>query len=325
MALGRARFGATTSGVVFTLSIALAAPRAQAQQQVGGFAVERFYPSAPGAGWLVMDALDMHGRIGGVIALSVGYTHKALRVATSDGSQRLPVVSHQAFADVGLALTYDRYRLYLNFVNPIAKSGESGTVGAYQFTAPSVDVAQNPDLISDVRIGFDVRLLGDATSSFRLGAGAQLLTPNGNRADYDTDGTFRAMIRALFAGDAGLFTYAGQVGVHIRPLDDSPAPGSPRGSELLFGIGAGRKLPIGRSGNAALVVGPEIFGETALRSFFGATTTGVEGLLTGRLEQTGDDGPQLRFKMGTGGGIHAHFGAPEWRIAFGIEMSGHHR
>ena len=71
--------------------------------------------------------------------------------------------------------------------------------------------------------------------------------------------------------------------------------------------------------NTALVVGPEVFGETAFRSFFGTVTTGVEGLVSGRLEGTGDDGIQLRARLGTGAGLDEHFGAPEWRLVFGVE------
>ena len=160
-------------------------------------------------------------------------------------------------------------------------------------------------------------------SAFRLGIGAQLYIPNGDRSDYDTDDTFRAMVRVLFAGDVGHYTYAGQLGWHIRPLDDSPTPGSPQGSELVFGAAAGPRFPIGCGGPHAIVVGPEIYGETALQSFFGSNTTGLEALLSGRFEGTADDGSQLRIKLGIGGGLSAHFGAPEFRLVFGIELFDH--
>jgi hypothetical protein len=326
---GARRAGPTRAALAFAAALSTAgawASRAAAQRPAEGFAVERFYPAAPGGGWFVMDDLDMRGGFGGAIALSGGYAYRPLRIATSDGSQHLAVVSGQAFVDVGLAFTVDRYRLYLNLNNPIAISGEDGTVGNYKFKAPSVDLGHTPDLLSDPRIGFDVRLLGSATSPFRLGAGIQVLVPNGNpsdnRPDYGTDGTFRGMARILFAGDVGHYTYAGQLGVHVRPLDDSPTPGSPRGSELLFGIAAGPRLPIGNA-SAVVVVGPELYGETAFASLLGSTTTGLEALLTGRLEGAGDDWAQLRVKLGTGGGISSHFGAPEWRILFGFEAFGY--
>ena len=194
-------------------------------------------------------------------------------------------------------------------------------VGAYQLTAPSNNLKNNPDTIADTRVGFDVRLFGAHDDAFRLGAGAQLIIPSGDRADYDTDGTYRAMGRLLFAGDVARFTYAGLVGVHIRPLDDAPAPGSPQGSELLFGVAAGAKIDV--AAGERIVVGPEIFGETALRSFFSTTGTGLEALVSARVEGTGEDGPQLRLKLGAGGGLDPHFGAPAWRAVVAIELFDH--
>jgi OOP family OmpA-OmpF porin len=303
---------------------------AGAQQPVQGFAVERFYPSAPGGGWFVMDDLSMRGSLGVAAELQGGYALNPLRV--TDGVTHLAVVANQAFADFGFAVTYDRFRLYLNIDSPLVIQGQSGTVGPYAFTAPHVSLAHTPDVLGDSRVGFDVRLLGGAKSCFRLGAGAQLWIPahdSGNGAlepastDYDTDGTVRGMLRILAAGERGLFTYAGQLGVHIRPRDDSPIPGSPRGSELLFGLAAGARFPVGGARGSVVVVGPEVYGESAFNSFLDKTTTGVEGLLTGRFEGAADDGAQLRFKFGTGGGLNDHFGAPEWRIVFGIELFDH--
>jgi hypothetical protein len=292
---------------------------AHAQQMPRGFAVERLYLSAPGGGWMVMDDLDLRGGVGGAIAVSSGYAHDSLRVKGIDGSQRLAVVRDQAFVDFGVAATYDRYRVYLNVPNPLAASGESGTVGPYSLSAPSVDLGKTPDTISDVRVGFDARLFGVAGGPLRLGGGAQLFIPSGDRSDYVTDGTYRGMGRVLVAGDLGPFLYAGQIGVHVRPLDDAPAPGSPRGSELLFGVAAGTRISLGDAG-PALIVGPEIYGETALRSFLGEAATGLEGLLTGRIEAADAEGPRLRVKLATGAGIDARFGAPEWRLAVAIEV-----
>jgi hypothetical protein len=153
--------------------------RAPAQQQAQGFATERLYLSAPGAGWFVMDALDMRGGLGGAFSLTVGYARNAWHL--SDGTQRIPIVSDQAVADIGAAVTYDRWRLYLNFQMPLAIKGEGGTIGDHSFSGPSVDLGSNPDTLTDARIGVDMRILGASTSRFRLGAGAQLFVPNGNR------------------------------------------------------------------------------------------------------------------------------------------------
>jgi len=294
-------------------------PLAGAQQQPAGFAVERLYQSAPGGGWFVMDDLDISGRLGGAVSLTSGYARNPLVITGPDGKQKLAVVSQEAFLDIGAAITHDRVRGYINFPMPLLLSGTSGTLGQYQFAAPSVSLGTNPDTISDPRIGVDVRLLGEPGSLLRLGAGAQLIFPSGNRADYVSDARYRAMFRFLAAGDAGAFKYAGQLGVHVRPLNDAPVPGSPNGSEFLYGLSGGRKFA-GPTG-WAVVAGPEIFGETAFRSFFSGET-GTEALLTGRFEQTGP-GRNLRIKMGVGHALVQNFGAAQWRIVFAVELFGH--
>jgi hypothetical protein len=266
-----------------------------------------------------MDDLSMHGGLGGGLSLSLGYAHRPLQVTSPDGAQSLAVVQHQAFARVALAVTYDRYRLDASFSSPLRVAGRSGVLGNWQFTGPSANLEQNPDTISDVQIGFEARLFGEPTGPVRLGASAQLIVPSGDRFDYVTDDTYRAAGRLLFAGELGRFAYAGQAGVHVRPLDEAPVPGSPRGSELLFGVAGGARLPI--LGDS-IVVGPEVFGATAFRSFFGSRTTALEGLLTARFDGAALAARRVRVKLGVGAGIHPEFGAPEWRAVVAFEILG---
>src|SRR5260370_41519297 len=305
-----------------SVALLLTAPgRAPAQQEAQGFATERLYLAAPGAGWFVMDALDMRGGLGGSFSLTVGYARNVWHL--SDGTQSIPIVSDQAVADLGAAVTYDRWRLYLNFEMPLAIKGQGGTIGGESYIGPSVDLGSSPDTLTDARIGVDMRILGTSTSRFRLGAGAQLFLPNGNRSEYQTDGTYRGMGRVLFAGDEAFLTYAGQLGIHVRSLNESSVPGATGGSEVLFGAGLGGRLPVSPSRSTMIVVGPEVFGATALRAFFGSATTALEGLLSARLEGTGDKGVQLRIKLAGGGAVHQQFGAPDWRVVFSIEAFNH--
>ncbi len=266
-----------------------------------------------------MDDLDISGRLGGAISLTSGYARNPLVITGPDGKQKLAVVSEQAFWSIGAAITRDRFRGYIDLPTPLLVSGTSGALGEYQFIAPSVTLGTTPDTLSDPRIGLDARLLGNPGGLFRVGAGAQLIFPSGNRSDYVSDARYRAMLRLLTAGDAGAFKYAGQLGVHVRPLNDAPVPGSPNGSEFLYGISGGRKFVV--SNGWAFVAGPEIFGETAFRSFLSGET-GTEALLTGRLEQAGTE-HNLRIKLGVGHALVHDFGAAQWRIVFGVELSGH--
>jgi hypothetical protein len=300
------------------LVVSLLGSPARGQRAVQGFAVERLYPSAPGGGWFVMDDLSFGG-FGGAVEWTTGYAKDPLRV--TDGVTHLAVVSDEAFTDVGFAATYDRFRVYLNLTAPLAIEGDpKATVGGYSFVGPSLDLGSNPDTLSDPRVGFDTRLYGGPNDPVRVGVGTQLYVPGGNRSDYDTDGTYRVMVRALFAGDVGMLSYATQVGVHFRPLDDAPAPGSPKGSELLFGAAAGIRFPLHGAPDASLIVGPEVFGASALRYLFSSSAAESEGLFSGRYQVPLARG-QLRVKLGVGAGLDPRFGAPEWRTVFAVELS----
>jgi hypothetical protein len=320
------------------LAVCVLTTNAHAQKQPQGFAVERLYPAAPGGGWLVMDDLNLQGKLGGALSFSSGYAHNPLRVASADGSQHLSLVEHQAFFAFGAAVTYDRFRVWADFSSPMVVRGNSGTIDDYQFPRAHnpltqhtcgpqqrvcADLGWNPDTVSDPRFGFDARIYGHPNGRFRLGLSTQILPPMGVRSDYMTDGTFRAMDRVLFAGNIGRFMYAGQLGVHLRLLNDAPAPGSPKGSEMLFGVAVGPRFAVGPK--SVVVIGPEIFGETALRSMFASKYTGLEALLTGRYEGTQETGSQVRLKAGIGAGLHPQFGAPEWRAVFAVEMFGRAR
>lgn len=275
------------SSELLAVAIVLAASSARAD----GFALERFYPSAPGGGWFVMDDLGMHGGFGGAISLTGGYARDPLA----------PTVNDEAFMSIGLAASYERFRVSLDLPSPLAVKGAGATE----------DIGNAPDLISDTRFGFDARLAGGAHDPFRFGLGAQVFVPNGTRADYVSDETFRAMFRLLFAGDASRFTWAAHAGLHLRTQFEGP--------EFLFGAAAGARIPLGAAKRWSFVVGPEIFGETALRH----SATGVEGLLSMRVESVAEDTAHLRFKFGVGPGFDPAFGAPAFRLVFSIELFAH--
>lgn len=304
--------------IASTLSLVLASTLSSVasaqEQEAQGFAVDRISTPVPGSSWLVNDSLDMHGELGGTIGVSFAYAHDALRVPSA-------IVSDRAVAAIGMAATYERLRLSLAFEAPFVMRGENGTANGYTFTAPDVDPGSHPDTLSDVRLGLDARLVGEADGPLRLGAGAQLFVPSGERRDYVTDDTYRALGRVLLAGDlAHAFSYAAFVGLHLRPLDDREVPESPRGSELVASAAAGPQFAIGTT--SSIGVGPELYAASAFAALLQKRRTAVEGLVSGRLD-TRLDGATLRVKLGAGAGLHAHFGAPEWRSIVSIEVTGH--
>src|SRR5579871_4459496 len=87
-----------------------ASSAARAETSAPGFALERLYPSAAGGGWFVMDDLRMQGGLNGALELTTGFARDPLTL--SGNGQRLAVVSDEAFADIGAAVSYDRVRFY---------------------------------------------------------------------------------------------------------------------------------------------------------------------------------------------------------------------
>ena len=310
---------ANIKGLVAFLLFAGFAGTAGAQQTAQGFAIDRFYPAGPGSGWIVMDDLNTKDGLGGTVSLTTDYAAHPLVVTSANGTQRLLLVSNEAFLSIGVAMTYDRWRGYFYFPMPLAVNGNSGSVGAYQFSGPNFTVGNDPDTATDPVMGVDLRLFGQADARVRLGVNAQLIFPSGTRADYDTDGTYRGIVRLLAAGDSGAFSYAGQVGMQARTLNNPAVPGGPNGDEFLYGLSGGRKFLV--SDKWSLALGPEIFGETAFNSFYASQQTGVEGLFTTRFERTSGR-RRVRLKIGLGHGIVQHFGAPEWQMVLGVEVSG---
>jgi OmpA-OmpF porin, OOP family len=304
---------------LLSLLAVLASVPVHAQAQ--GFALERFSPAPSGAGWWLNDELRLEGGLGGAVSLQLGYAHNPLRLR-DDGGSSLAVVAHQAVGTIGGAVVWNRFRLSVEFAGPIDVSGSSGVVNGVDYMAPHVNLEDNPDGISDVRVGLDARLWGDVHGPFRVGLGAQLFIPSGSREQYVSDETWRGVGRVLFAGDVHWFSWAANLGVHVRPLDDGATPNTPRGSEALAGFALGARLPL--AGNE-LLVGPELAAVTAFKAAFVNDTTGVEVLLGARWEQVVSSQLAWRLKLAGGVGVHAAFGVPEWRVLVGVELLGHTR
>jgi hypothetical protein len=268
------------------------------------------------------DDLRWPAALSGGVSLSLGYAHAPLSVDDGAGGA-LAVVRHQTAADLAFSVGWDRLRAGLRFSSPVYVAGDSGVAQGYRFTAPSANLEHDPDALSDVALSLDWRLLGEAQSPVRFAVGATAWVPSGERSGYATDGRWRGMVRLLAAGDQGSTTWAGYVGVQLRPLDEAPLPDSPRGSEGVFGVAANHRFALSAlPSGASLAVGPELFGSTAIAAPFASAATALEALLAARLDATPYPGATLRFKLGAGAGLHARFGAPAWRAVLAVELFG---
>jgi hypothetical protein len=220
-------------------------------QTAPGFALDRYDPSERGSDWFVGESLYLRGH--GRFALGVvgDWAHRPLVLYM--GGDSIPIVRDQLFAHVGAnVVLWNRLRVGASFPVLFWGAGEPAQVGAMRYED------SNGTRAGDLRLGADVRVLGEYGSAFTLAGGVQAHLPTGSRDAYASDGKVRIRPRILAAGDIGPFAYAANVAFTYRALTDKVA-GQPFGSEVGFTASAGVRLL-----DKKLLVGPEIFGSTVV-------------------------------------------------------------
>lgn len=292
-------------GLVIAGIVAVATPAAA--QQARGFSTNRFEPAARGSEWFVLDTLDMRGSGRPALGVTGEWAHDPLVIYNSDGSVRNEVVSDQVALHIGASVNLmDRLRLNLNVPAYVYATGDGGTVRGQRLNAPS-----SAQSIGDVRLGGDVRILGEYREAFSLAGGVDLWIPTATEGAYTSDGSMRFQPHLIGAGEIGMFVYSARLGVMYRSRDESVAGGQ-LGTELDFGAAAGVRVVDGK-----LVIGPELYGSSVMVNggFFEKRSTPVEGLLGAHYHV----GAGVRVGAGIGAGLSRGFGSPAYRVLLGVE------
>jgi outer membrane protein OmpA-like peptidoglycan-associated protein len=274
-----------------------------------GFDVNRLEPSETGSDWFANESLDLRGS--GRLALGVvgDYGYKPLVIYNADGSERAAIVNRQLFDHIGAGLILvNRLRLDVSLPVAVYQDGNTGTFAGTSYAST------NATTIGDLRVGADLRLLGEYGSAFTLALGVQARLPTGDRAAFTGDGSgeFRVGPRLMAAGDIGAFTYSARLAEVYRSSGEQlPGGLATIGSEFQFGAAAGVRLADRR-----LTFGPEVFGSTVTAGgAFAKRNTPVEVLLGGHYQF--DNG--LRLGVGGGPGLTRGVGEPEYRLLAAVE------
>jgi OmpA-OmpF porin, OOP family len=280
-----------------------------ARAQSAGFAINRFDPAERGSDWFAADSLDLrgHGRL--MLGATGDFSEKPLVLYNRDGDELKSIIEHQLFVHVGGSLVlWDRLRLGVNLPILAYQAGEGGTVQGTRFEATE---GAN---VGDLRLGADVRLLGEYRSPFSLAAGVAVFAPTGSQEAFAGDGKVRVLPRLLLGGDIGNLVYSAKLGVLYR-ANDAGFNGSTQGTEAVVAAAIGY-----RSNDGKLVLGPELFGSTVVTSgdaFFSRRETPFE-LLFGAHYKVTDD---VRLGAGVGPGLTRGFGAPQVRGLLSLEWA----
>ncbi len=286
-----------------------AAATSRAQSTAAGFSIDRFNPSERGSEWFVLDSLDLRGHGRPAIGVVGELADSPLVIYNADGSKRSTPVRYQLIVHPGASLVlWDRLRV--GFDLPIAayQKGDAGTLGGVTYAGASSAG------VGDLRLGADVRLVGEYGDVFRLAAGTQVFVPVGSQSGYLSDGSVRLVIpRVQAAGDAGWFSYAASLGFNYRSMTDTFG-GTGLGSEFVFGASVGAHA-IDRK----LLIGPEVYGSTIVTrgAAFSRTNTPLELLIGGHYLIASS----WRVGLGVAPGLTRGLGEPAIRYLASLEWA----
>jgi len=297
------------AGAILLCGATLTTGSAKAQTTASGFALDRFNPSERGSEWFATDSLDFRGNLRPAIGLISELGVSPLVLYNGDGSRLATPVHYELILHPGASLVlFDRLRV--GFDLPIAayQDGTGATVSGV--TYPGITSGG----VGDLRLGADVRLVGQYGDAFRLAAGAQVFVPTGSRSTYLSDGSVRVLIpRVLVAGDVDWLSYAAHVGFNYRGLTESFG-GTGLGSELVFGASAGVHA-LDRN----LLVGPEVYGSTVVTN--GAAFTTASTPLEIMLGAHYLIASSVRVGAGVAPGLTRGIGEPAVRYVLSVEWA----
>ncbi len=285
--------------------------RAEITTTAPGFALNRFEPAGPGSSWFTLESLDFRGTARPAMGIVGGYAYKPLVLYGNDKQELATLVNHQITLQLGVGINlYDRFRV--NAALPVIVAQRGFTPEA---VGPQVYAAASGASAGDLRLGADVRLMGEHGDPLRLAIGTQVFVPTGKTAAYASDGKFRVAPRLLLAGDVGAVAYAARVGFQYRGAHLDPTlfqgDGASVGNEV-FGA-----LAIGIHPVPEVLVGPEIFGATVLTdsNSFKPRSTPLEVLFGAHVTVAED----WHLGAGISPGLTQGLGSPALRVLAQVE------
>jgi outer membrane protein OmpA-like peptidoglycan-associated protein len=300
MGLGLRPYGWLLAALVAFGALTPARSLAQSAQQNGGFALNRLDIAEVGSDWFVGDSLDLRGKVRPGVRLGIDWAHKPLVRYDDNGNELAAVVKDQVHGYLGAALILaNRLRLGLNLPVLLSQSAEQTDVNGVTFGA-----AQGA-AVGDLRIGADVRLVGEYRDVFSLAFGVQLYAPTGNRAAFEGDGKVRFAPHLMIAGDIAAFAYSIRVGFTYR-AQDAGFGDVATGSEVGFVATAGVRVADGM-----LLLGPELWGSTVVKSgaAFVTESTPFELVFGAHVKVGG-----FSIGAGAGPGLDRGLGSPAVRV-----------
>lgn len=215
---------------------ALSSAPVRAQDVEPGFSVSHLVLAGADSEWFTGESLNREGHGDLSTNLVFDWAGSPLVVYDADGAEIAEVVSRQVILHGGVAYQlWDRLRLHVDIPVVVGQAGRDVQIGNTQL------IAHGGAAMGDLQVGVSDRIYGEVNGVFRLGVGFRFFAPTGKQSAYAGDGKPHLLPRLNVAGDAGLFSYAANLGVHARLVDD-PVSANSVGSEMALGASVGVNL-----------------------------------------------------------------------------------
>ena len=155
-----------------------------------------------------------------------------------------------------------------------------------------------------------MRLYRRPGGAFTGAVGAQLFLPTGDTKAFSSDGGVRFWPRLRVAGQRDRLTWAGSLGVHVRPHHACGCDLSP-GSELTAGAGGGWRF------HPRFAAGAELYLASAIAGgpFASHAGTSLEMLLAGHVVVA----PRWNVSLGVAPGLTVGAGTPAARVVAALQ------
>lgn len=259
----------------------------------------------PTSSWFVLQSEQSAPEKAAFVGVAAQYLHRPVVIYDSQWNEATKLVARQTCANLTVGMhVADRILFNVNAPFILSTLGESFEMGVDAYRAPSGGG------VGDLRFELNVSVLRVARE-FEMLVGSRMWLPTGNRYQWTTDGGVRVAPQLSMAGHNGLLKY-GMRAAYQHSFVESDFAAEKWDSRLQVAAAVGVQMLDGK-----FVVGPEVFGSTALGdSFLNQVVTRGEVLLGSHY---GFDGWQVG--LGWGVGLTSGVGVPDVRALFTVGMN----
>jgi len=296
-------------------SVHTASRPVHAQSQVEGeFTVQRFDPAPGPRNFFTTRGVRTDGEMAFSAGLFANYAYKPFVVSGCSGAdptcsdpQDILVVENLITGDALASLT-PIPRLQLGLKIPVTWAKGQGI----DEDATAAEDGIKAVGMGDAQLEAKYRLYGEVKDPFVVGVGAFGTAPLGKvtaEGSYIGDETPTAGIRAIFDGDAGPFSFGGNL-VGVWRGGDAHVGETHIGSEFRYGVAAGLRI-----GPVVRIVA-DTLGSTRFSTNAGENT--LEGDLGLQVTPLGSP---LTISAGAGTALVDGIGAPDLRVFLGVVLA----